>query len=142
MTTTVLPPDVEADVIAYLRAHADVAAGVGGGTDDPNVATTMRGPFPMHQVVGGGGPWNRVQHVASVTLNTWGSPDNDNAETDRVAVKDAHRTALGALLDRAGLRDAGLNISWVLIPAALRWLPDGNQGRFTSSLVFYTRSVS
>lgn len=140
MTLTARPPDVEADVIAYLRAHVDVLTDIGGGADDPNIGTVMRGPFPMHQITGGGGPWNRLQHVANITLNTWGEPGK--AEADRQAIKQAHRAALGALLDRAGLKDAGLLVSWVTVPVALQWLPDGDQGRFTSSVVLYTRSVS
>lgn len=140
MTLTVLPPDVEADVIAYLTQHDDVIAAHGDGADQPNIATTMRGPFPMTQITGGGGPWSRVQHVASLTLNTWGAPDG--ADADRPQIKELHRITLAALLDRAGRRNAGLNISWVAVPVALKWLPDGDQGRFTSSLVFYTRSVS
>lgn len=134
--TVTLPPDVEKDVVSYLRAHADVIAALGVATGQPNVATTMRGPFPMVQVTGSGGPLDRRQHVANLTVNVWGAPDR--ADADRDTVKTVAKTVLAALLDRAGLIRSGTAISWVTVPVALTWLPDGGQGRFTSSVVLYT----
>lgn len=134
--TVTLPADVETDVISYLRGHADVIAALGIATGQPNVATTMRGPFPMVQIIGSGGPLDRRQHVANLTVNVWGAPDS--ADADRATVKTAAKTVIAALLDRAGLIRSGVAVSWVTVPVALAWLPDGGQGRFTSNVVLFS----
>lgn len=118
-----LLPDVEAAVISWLRAHADVAA------LSTNVGWEIKAPYPCLRLIRVGGPGDpRRVDQALIQVEAWGAADVASS-TNRVALARLLRTADAAL--RLGARNVTVTtaqgdavISTVRAVQLMQWAPD------------------
>ena len=118
-----LLPDVEAALIQWLRAHADVAA------LSTNVGWEIKSPYPCLRVIRVGGPGDpRRIDQALVQVEAWGAADVVTA-TNRVALARLLRTVDAAL--RQDARNVTVStsqgdavISTVRPIQLMQWAPD------------------
>lgn len=118
-----LLPDVEAALIVWLRAHADVAALT------TTVGWEIKSPYPCLRIlrVGGPGDPRRVDH-ALVQIEAWGQPDVVTS-TNRVALRKLLATADAAIRQDARnvtVTVAGGNAVLCSVRAVqlMQWAPD------------------
>lgn len=138
MPGVVAPPDIEADLIAHLRAAA--LSGVG------NVSWRIGGPYPCLRVVRVGGTTDEILRVdnALIQLEVWGDPNVDTS---------TQRVALASLLGRAEARIVGtfagsttataVYLRTVRVLTRGQWAPDDttHQQRYFTRLIVAAHAV-
>lgn len=134
---TVLLPDVEQAVIAYLGAHPDITA------ITSNVAGDINGPYPMLRVQRTGGPGSRRLDHALLFIDAYGDTPDNRASDERATLSLLSRTALAVLYELEADGVVGTcDVSAVEPVVTNQWLPDPltNQGRYHSVVAVYART--
>ena len=134
-----LLPDVEAALIAWLRAHADVAALT------TNVGWEIKSPYPCLRLVQVGETADSIMRVgeALIQFDAYGAPDVVSA-SNRVALSLLLRTTMAEVRKQfPGRVTASAVYTRVRTINGLQWAPDepARQQRYFGRLIVAAHAV-